>query len=77
MGFGTAMYAQVMYCFAGSSTDVPREKLMGTCDKSMTFEILDHYKLLGGNFIDLANNYQAGQSETFVGEWLAERNCRG
>jgi aryl-alcohol dehydrogenase-like predicted oxidoreductase len=51
--------------------------MMGTCDRDTTFEILDRYKSLGGNFIDLANNYQAGQSETWVGEWLAERNCRG
>lgn len=50
---------------------------MGACDKNTTFEILDRYKSLGGNFIDLANNYQAGQSETWVGDWLAERNCRG
>ena len=68
---------KVLYCVADSSTDASREKMMGTCDKSTTFEILDHYKSLGGNFIDLANNYQAGQSETWVGEWLAERNSRG
>jgi aryl-alcohol dehydrogenase-like predicted oxidoreductase len=68
---------KVLYCVADSSTDTSREKMMGTCDKNTTFEILDRYKSLGGNFIDLANNYQAGQSETWVGEWLAERNCRG
>jgi len=68
---------KVPYCVADSSTDANREKMMGACDKNTTFEILDRYKSLGGNFIDLANNYQAGQSETWVGEWLAGRNCRG
>lgn len=68
---------KVLYRVADPSTDASREKMMGTCDKNTTFEIPDRYKSLGGNFIDLANNYQAGQSETWVGEWLAERNCRG
>jgi aryl-alcohol dehydrogenase-like predicted oxidoreductase len=30
----------------------------------------------GGNFIDTASNYQNEQSEAWIGEWMAERNCR-
>lgn len=30
----------------------------------------------GGNFIDTANNYQAGQSEEWLGEWMAGRGVR-
>lgn len=29
-----------------------------------------------GNFIDTANNYQGGESETWLGEWMAERKNR-
>lgn len=37
--------------------------------------IFDGYAAAGGNFIDTANNYQAGQSEQLVGEFIAgERN---
>lgn len=37
--------------------------------------IYDAYRAAGGNFIDTANNYQFGQSETLVGEFIkAERD---
>ncbi|KAK0373362.1 hypothetical protein CLIM01_09293 [Colletotrichum limetticola] len=49
---------------------------MGECTKETAFEIMDHYYSQGGNFIDTANNYQAGQSEEWVGEWLASRGNR-
>lgn len=42
----------------------------------MAFELLDTYRDLGGNFIDTANFYQAGQSEQWIGEWMKLRNCR-
>jgi len=28
----------------------------------------------GGNFIDKANVYQSGESETWIGEWLQQRD---
>ncbi|KAJ3335078.1 hypothetical protein HDU93_006558 [Gonapodya sp. JEL0774] len=31
---------------------------------------------MGGNFIDTAVNYQLGDSETWLGEMMAARNCR-
>ena len=37
--------------------------------------IYDTYRAAGGNFIDTANNYQFGESETLVGEFIAsDRN---
>lgn len=49
---------------------------MGECNKETSFEILDTFKKLGGNFIDTANGYQDGESEEWLGEWLTSRNCR-
>lgn len=39
--------------------------------KKEVFAVLDCYYSQGGNFIDTANNYQSGQSETYLGEWLS------
>ncbi|KAM0550274.1 hypothetical protein ACHAPJ_008944 [Fusarium lateritium] len=49
---------------------------MGECDKDTTFEILDYFYGHGGNFIDTSNSYQAGQSEMWLGEWMAARKIR-
>ncbi|KAF2103122.1 norsolorinic acid reductase [Rhizodiscina lignyota] len=49
---------------------------MGDMDKKTAFEILDYFFDMGGNFIDTSNNYQDEQSETWIGEWLAERGVR-
>ncbi|MBE3048380.1 aldo/keto reductase, partial [Candidatus Bathyarchaeota archaeon] len=40
------------------------------------FALLDAYLAAGGNFIDTANNYQDTQSESWIGEWAAERGVR-
>lgn len=48
-----------------------RGSFMGAMTKEQTFELLDYYYAQGGNFIDTANNYQAEESETWIGEWLA------
>ncbi|RDI72593.1 aldo/keto reductase [Halopelagius longus] len=37
-------------------------------------ELLDAYAAAGGNFIDTADMYGEGRSETYIGEWLAERD---
>lgn len=37
---------------------------------------MDYFYSQGGNFIDTANGYQAGQSEMWVGEWMKERGVR-
>ena len=52
-----------------------------TTSKKESYEVLDTYMDMGGNFIDTSNNYAhwAGtgdESETLLGEWLTERGCR-
>jgi aryl-alcohol dehydrogenase-like predicted oxidoreductase len=49
---------------------------MGRMDKKSCFALLDEYSRLGGNFIDTANNYQAQESEQWIGEWMKERGNR-
>jgi aryl-alcohol dehydrogenase-like predicted oxidoreductase len=49
---------------------------MGECSKETAFEILDYFFSQGGNFIDTANGYQEGQSEMWLGEWMAARENR-
>lgn len=52
------------------------KNLLGECDKETSFAILDHFFEQGGNFIDTANAYQAGQTETWLGEWMKTRQNR-
>ncbi len=40
------------------------------------FEMLDTYVLRGGNTIDTANAYRAGESELAIGQWLHSRQLR-
>ncbi|OJI81942.1 hypothetical protein ASPTUDRAFT_743259 [Aspergillus tubingensis CBS 134.48] len=47
---------------------------LGAVPKSTAFTLLDRFYALGGNFIDTANAYQAGQSEEWIGEWMATRS---
>lgn len=42
----------------------------------MTYDLLDTFYELGGNFVDTANAYQGGQSEEWIGDWMAERGRR-
>lgn len=49
---------------------------MGSMSKEEAFKLLDAFYEAGGNFIDTANNYQDEQSETWIGEWIAERKNR-
>ena len=43
-------------------------------DREAAHELLDAYEERGGNFIDTANGYGEGRSETWIGEWLGERD---
>ncbi|KAJ0115357.1 hypothetical protein J7T55_012635 [Diaporthe amygdali] len=52
------------------------EAYMGACDQKTTESILDFFYEQGGNFIDTANNYQFGESEKWVGEWMKKRGNR-
>ncbi|KIX98651.1 uncharacterized protein Z520_05952 [Fonsecaea multimorphosa CBS 102226] len=58
-------------CLGGMNFGDAWSSIMGECSKETAFEILDYFYEMGGNFIDTANNYQAEQSETWIGEWLA------
>lgn len=49
---------------------------MGDVSKETAFDILDYFYDQGGNFIDTANGYQAEESETWLGEWLAKTGRR-
>ena len=50
--------------------------MMGECTQEQAFELLDTFYDLGGNFIDTANMYQFGQSEQWIGEWMAKTGRR-
>ncbi|KAK8203407.1 hypothetical protein M8818_005298 [Zalaria obscura] len=52
------------------------KEFMGECDKSTSFEVLDAFFDLGGNFIDTANLYQSEESEEWLGEWMESRKVR-
>ncbi|KAF2176849.1 oxidoreductase [Zopfia rhizophila CBS 207.26] len=52
------------------------KELSGECTKETAFSILDTYHRLGGNFLDTANMYMAGETETWLGEYFSLRNNR-
>src|SRR5262249_53224268 len=43
------------------------------CDEREARSIIDAFLDAGGNFIDTANNYTAGQSEEIIGRAIASR----
>ena len=45
-------------------------------DEGDSFEILDFARDAGVNFIDTANNYNAGESEALLGRWFAQGDRR-
>ncbi len=47
-----------------------------TADDAATDHILDTYVAHGGNFIDTADSYAAGRSETMIGNWMRSRHLR-
>ena len=49
---------------------------LGECDKETWFGILDYFVENGGNFIDTASNYQAEETEKWLGEWMESRQNR-
>jgi aryl-alcohol dehydrogenase-like predicted oxidoreductase len=63
-------------CLGGMSFGTNWAELMGNCDQQATESILDAFYENGGNFIDTSNNYQFGQSEQWIGEWMKKRDVR-
>ncbi|EFW89923.1 putative oxidoreductase (aldo-keto reductase family protein) [Haladaptatus paucihalophilus DX253] len=53
-----------------------RENDEGTVEigEDRAHELLDAYAEAGGNFIDTADMYGGGESEKYIGNWLAERD---
>jgi aryl-alcohol dehydrogenase-like predicted oxidoreductase len=45
-------------------------------DEATSFNIMDRFAELGGTFLDTANVYNDGLSETIVGKWIKERGVR-
>jgi len=45
-------------------------------DEGTSHRILDAYADAGGNFLDTANFYHKGETERFLGSWLANRRDR-
>ncbi|GKZ22972.1 hypothetical protein AbraIFM66951_001493 [Aspergillus brasiliensis] len=58
----------------GMSLGTTWSNRLGPVTKPEAFSLLDTFYTLGGNFIDTANAYQAGQSEEWIGEWMATRS---
>ncbi|RYP26457.1 hypothetical protein DL767_008019 [Monosporascus sp. MG133] len=63
-------------CLGGMNFGEAWKDYMGACDQKTTESILDFYYGQGGNFIDTSNNYQAEESETWIGEWMRKRGNR-
>ena len=61
----------------GNSGTVVTALCLGTmtfgdeADEATSHQLLDQYVAAGGNFIDTADVYSAGVSETIIGRWLA------
>ena len=63
-----------MFCLGGQSFG-------SRDDKTVSYAMLDQFVEGGGNFLDTANNYaiwngEGGESETMLGNWLADRGNR-
>ena len=63
-------------CLGAMNFGTAWNKMLGECSKETSFEILDFFYEQGGNFIDTAVNYQYGESEDWLGEWMEERGRR-
>ncbi|KAE8310496.1 Norsolorinic acid reductase B [Aspergillus transmontanensis] len=63
-------------CLGAMTFGVSDGEMFGECSKEMAFAILDHFYQQGGNFIDTANGYRAGESEMWLGEWMVSRKNR-
>lgn len=47
-----------------------------TADEQSSFAVLDAYVDGGGNFIDTADTYSTGESESILGRWMSTRKNR-
>lgn len=63
-------------CLGAMTFGDKQQERYGKITKKDAFDILDHFYSAGGNFIDTANAYQGGQSEEWLGEWMAQQGNR-
>jgi aryl-alcohol dehydrogenase-like predicted oxidoreductase len=63
--FGTMTFGQTSFL----KYDLP-----GNTDEAGSHALLDRFYELGGNFLDTANLYTAGDSERIIGSWLKKQN---
>ncbi|KIJ55023.1 hypothetical protein M422DRAFT_200987 [Sphaerobolus stellatus SS14] len=64
------------FCLGTMSIGNAHNSFLGKITKSEAFALLDKFYQLGGNFFDTANNYQDGESEQWLGEWIESRGIR-
>ncbi|KAK9364708.1 NADP-dependent oxidoreductase domain-containing protein [Lipomyces kononenkoae] len=62
--------------FGAMSIGTAWSEFMGTMDKAAAFKLLYAYYDASGNFLDTSNNYQNEKSETWVREWMSQRDNR-
>jgi len=62
-------------CLGGMTFGTSEKNNWGlpTANEEVSNQILDGFAAMGGNFIDTANVYGAGDSEAVIGRWLAKR----
>lgn len=63
-------------CLGAMTFGEANQERYGKITKKDAFDIMDRFYEAGGNFIDTANAYQAGQSEQWLGEWMKQRGNR-
>ncbi|KAL4914565.1 NADP-dependent oxidoreductase domain-containing protein [Aspergillus aurantiobrunneus] len=63
-------------CLGAMTFGTAHSERYGHCTKDDAFNVLDTFYSQGGNFIDTANAYREGQSEEWLGEWMAARKNR-
>ncbi|KAL2821278.1 NADP-dependent oxidoreductase domain-containing protein [Aspergillus cavernicola] len=63
-------------CLGAMTFGTAQSERYGQMNKEDALGILDTFYSQGGNFIDTANAYREGQSEEWLGEWMAARGNR-
>ncbi|KAJ5992420.1 NAD(P)-linked oxidoreductase [Penicillium sp. IBT 35674x] len=63
-------------CLGAMTFGLTHSKRYGEMTKETAFDIMNSFYDSGGNFIDTANAYHEGQSEQWLGEWMADRKIR-
>jgi aryl-alcohol dehydrogenase-like predicted oxidoreductase len=68
----------IEYRKLGNTSTIVTKFCLGTMtfgagsDEATSHKLLDDYAKAGGNFIDTADVYSTGASETIIGKWLKD-----